>query len=131
MCLLGSDVNWQVLGAQNFTPNGNTVEVEWGAPGQGEVTVVTSGGGGNADPLQIFCGQGTSISVPGNPSYAGFVQIIGGVDPIKIILIDPDGVLSTSLGTNGYNDFSNIGIGTYSLEVTSADGQTATCSFYN
>ncbi|MBK9013638.1 MAG: hypothetical protein IPM82_05895 [Saprospiraceae bacterium] len=59
-------VTWSVQGAESFTPNGNSVLVEWGAPGQGQVSVVAGGGSGPNAPFQFFCGQQVSLVLPTN-----------------------------------------------------------------
>ena len=125
----GTSVDWQVLGADNFTTNGNQVTVEWGAPGQGEVTVST-GGFQTTDPLQVFCGQWTLNQLPnGQMGGDGFINIFGGVGPYQVYFEYPNG--SSSLWTlPGSSTYPNgLNPGQYFVMVTDGSGVSQSCSF--
>ncbi len=124
----GQSVTWQVLGAQSFVPDGNSVTVDWGAPGQGEVSVVVGGGSPSNAPLQVFCGQATQ-NFNTNGIDDGFVEITGGQGPYEITLVTPTGdiVIYTSAGSITFPDLDP---GSYSVQVTGADGETVNCDFF-
>ena len=123
----GTPVTWQVLGAEDYVASGNAVTVEWGAPGQGEVSVVVGGSTPTSDPLQIFCGQATQTFNP-DGIEDGYVQIIGGSGFYEITLVTPAGDVITMNGVEGFNTLSNLATGDYSVMVNSSDGQFAQCS---
>ncbi|MEO1259142.1 MAG: PKD domain-containing protein [Bacteroidota bacterium] len=126
----GSAVSWQVFGAESFTPNGNEVTVEWGAPGQGEVSAVVSSGGGSAAPLQIFCGVNQiNQSNPNNLTGEGYLNIEGGTAPYTVVLLGPNGDVTT-LVTDADLTFPNLFSGDYIVEVVDAQGVGLDCNFY-
>ncbi|MEZ4958502.1 MAG: PKD domain-containing protein [Saprospiraceae bacterium] len=110
-----SPVTWQVQGAENYTVNGNTVTVDWGPPGQGQVTA-SVGGGTWTPPLQVFCGQ-LNID-PNNPGTGvggdGYVTAFGGVLPYSYV--NPASL-------------NNMIVGSYTALVVDAAGTSATCQF--
>lgn len=124
----GTPVIWLVQGAENFTPNGNTVEVEWGAPGQGEVSVVT-GGGSAGSPFQLFCGQQAVIN-PNSPPTSIYLSFFGGVPPYSL-LTSINGVAqpAQAITTNSYTYFSTQ-IGLFDFTAVDATGQTVGCSTF-
>ena len=124
----GTAISWEVLGAQNFTPDGNSVSVEWGAPGQGEVIAIVDGNSDPFDPLQVFCGA-TDISLIA-PTGDAFVAINGGVAPYEITIIDPNVNIVLDSTTNDDLFVPDLPIGVYSVSVTDALGETVNCSFY-
>ncbi|MBI5915091.1 MAG: PKD domain-containing protein [Bacteroidetes bacterium] len=121
-------VTWSVQGAESFTPNGNSVLVEWGAPGQGQVSVVAGGGSSPPNgPFQLFCTQ-ISLVTPNQPGVV-YLNMFGGTPPYFMSYTmtgGPSGAIT--------NIFSNPIIlnptlpGTYTYTVTDANGQTAICS---
>ncbi len=123
---LNSPVTWQVLGAEDFTVNGNSVTVEWGAPGQGEVTA-TVGGGNSQVPFQIFCGQESIDPNQPNTTGTGYVSIFGGVPPFLITVTDPTGVITTYNGISA--TLPGLFAGTYNVSVTDASGNSDQCQF--
>ena len=60
--------------------------MEWGAAGQGEVSVAVGGPTTFTEPLQIFCGM-TDWSITAPPSLAGdgYLNIEGGVAPYTVL----------------------------------------------
>ena len=127
----GSDVSWQVFGAESFTPNGNEVTVEWGAPGQGEVSAVVSGGGGTEPPFQIYCGMSNfSITAPPSISGDGYVQVEGGKAPFEVVLTSPNGSVTTYTLINNELILPALPPGNYIVEVTDSEGNAQDCSFY-
>jgi gliding motility-associated-like protein len=122
----GTPVTWSVQGAQSFTPNGNTVTVEWGAPGQGNVSVVAGGGPANG-VFQFFCGQQSIGGAPNTTSEIYFNQF-DGTAPF-MVNYTWNGVAQapftlTSMPT--VLPFSSPG--TYMFTVTDANGQTDFCT---
>ncbi len=124
----GMLVDWAVQGAENFTINGNSVTVDWGAPGQGEVTATVGGGSGTSEPLQIFCGMTQYTN--NNPDLGtgeGYLNILGGTPPFEVVLTGPNQVMNFSTNDSLY--FSLLETGTYLIEVTDVSGQMANCQF--
>ncbi len=125
----GIDVEWVVQGAENFTPNGNEVTVDWGAPGQGQVTAIV-GGSASSELLQIFCGQSAAGFGPADqPIGDGFVQIHGGTAPYSIVVTGPGGFIVSTSTSDIFSSFDDLESGTYLIEVVSSDGQAQDCSF--
>ena len=125
----GTSATWQVFGAQNFTPNGNSVTVEWGGPGQGQVSVVVGGTTNNIEPLQIFCGMlGFSSNLPPSGSGDGYLNIYGGKSPYNVVLLGPNGT-ATNYTTDTDLSFPNLIPGNYTVEVTDATGASVDCQF--
>ena len=128
----GTPVTWQVFGAESFTPDGHSVTVEWGAPGQGEVSVVVGGTGNPVYPLQIFCGMsGFSITNPAPPTGDGYLNIEGGTAPYIVELFSSTGipVFSSANITDNYLDFPNLLPGGYVVQVVDADFNVEICNF--
>ncbi len=125
----GTPVTWEVLGAQNFTPNGNSVTVEWGAPGQGQVTVTAGTSAPLTKPLQIYCGMWDFTQLPnGGLGGDGYVTIHGGTAPYDITVAGSSGTVN--LVSNGGNTIiPGLEPGQYSVTVTDADGTVKTCDF--
>ncbi len=119
-------VTWSVSGAENFTPSGNSVLVEWGAPGQGQVSVVAGGSSGPSEPFQIFCGQGSGPFNP--PSETAYINMLGGMPPY-IIDYSFNGIPQGSFSFPNNNfTLANAQIGTYTFTVIDANSQTDQCT---
>lgn len=118
-----AQVEWSITGAQAYTTNGNTVEVQWGAPGAGNVSANVLGIGGGGSPLQAFCGQTSPTT--------GGVSAIGGAPPYQVTFQEN----GNTLWTQGFNQGSFHELGflqpgyLYTTIVTDAAGQTDQCSF--
>ena len=126
----GTPVTWEVLGAQSFTPNGNSVTVEWGAPGQGQVTATVGASGTPVDPLQIYCGMWDFVALPnGVLGGEGYVTIFGGSPTYGITVTGPGGYVSNIVSNGGNNIIPNLTPGQYFVTVTDGNGETATCDF--
>lgn len=126
----GTSVEWEVTGAENFTPNGPSLEVEWGAAGQGEITVTVGGSGTSPAPLQIYCGQSERYFSPLDDILgSGFLEIHGGLPIYDIVITGPNGYVSMNTTTDQFAEYSNLFPGTYTVEVVSSDGQSMDCSF--
>jgi len=124
----GVDVQWNVLGAENFTPDGNTVTVDWGAPGQGQVNVSVGGSTTNNELLQIYCGQADITQNPnGQLAGLGYLHMIGGAGPYVVTLTGPGGFFSQTTTIDLDVSFTDLSAGQYVVEVVSADGQTQDC----
>ncbi|MCC6727319.1 MAG: PKD domain-containing protein, partial [Saprospiraceae bacterium] len=125
----GTPVTWSVQGAESFTPNGNTVTVEWGAPGQGQVSVV-AGAGTPSELLQLFCGQNQVVTDPNNtsPPQPIYLRWFGGVSPYTLNY-SINGVPQTPIVVNN-NTYSLMGNqpGTYTTTITDSNGMTDQCS---
>jgi gliding motility-associated-like protein len=120
----GTPVTWSVQGAESFTPNGNTVTVEWGAPGQGQVSVV-AGNTSAALPFQLFCGQ-QNIGVNTNATNI-YLFGLDGTPPYTVeysINGNSQVIFSVSLPTT----IPAPQPGVYDFTVTDATGQTDHCS---
>lgn len=120
-------VTWSVQGAESFTPNGNTVTVEWGAPGQGQVSVVA--GNSNSVPFQFYCGI-QELGVPNSVNFPTEIYFYG---------LDGTAPYQVSYTINGVQQFPLIlstlpsvqlfiQAGVYSFTVTDATGQVAQCT---
>ena len=120
----GQDVEWEVLGANSFTPNGNQVEVEWGAPGNGLVTA-TAVQGGTSD-LAVNC---NSEIVQGANGFTLdlFSGVTGGNPPYAYVWTNPNGdVVST---VPNVSELPLVG-GAYEIEVTDGEGNSGFCTTY-
>ncbi|MEZ4931877.1 MAG: PKD domain-containing protein [Saprospiraceae bacterium] len=127
----GTDVSWQVLGAESFTPNGSSVTVDWGAPGQGEVSVVVGGGGSPTEPLQVFCGmQGFSINVPPSPAGDAYVNLEGGGGAYVLELYSAAGIPISTMTTMGDAVFPALPPDSYAVNVVNpVSGIVGFCNF--
>lgn len=122
----GTPVTWSVQGAESFTPNGNTVTVEWGAPGYGQVSVVAGGNSPGIEPFQTYCGQ-TSLITP-NQSGAAYLNIFGGTPPYDVIITvngSPQPPVTISNNTFTYTVPQP---GLISFNTIDADGYTYNCN---
>ena len=117
----GQNVMWEVLGADSYVENGNQVTVEWGAPGSGLVTATTAGGGGSSN-LLVNC---SSIIQEGPVGFEITLQAFasGGSGPYTYTWTSPSGIVITNPSSPG-NLVEN---GTYSVLVTDANGNSASC----
>ncbi len=117
-------VTWSVQGAESFTPNGNSVTVEWGAPGQGQVSVVA--GTISSAPFQFYCGQ-QSASGP-NTNTNIYLYELDGTPPYQVAYT-LNGVAQAPLVFNNFPaTLPATQPGIYAITVTDATGQTAQCS---
>ncbi len=123
----GSDVQWQVFGAQDYEVNGNQVTVEWGEPGQGEITAEVSDSNG-ADPFNAYCGQIQGAS-QGSTDGIGYIYIDGGQGPYDIQLTGPGGFVAVVTASQGLIDFHNLISGTYIIEVVLNGNLVFNCNF--
>lgn len=124
----GTSVSWQVFGAENFEEDGNTVTVEWGAAGQGEVSVFAGGPSTLQEPLQIFCGMTNfSITNPAGVPGDGYLNIEGGLAPYTVFL--SSSTLTSTTVTNDDMTFPALMPDTYFVQVTDANGEVANCQF--
>jgi len=122
----GTPVTWSVQGAESFTPNGNTVTVEWGAPGYGQVSVVAGGGSYSNAPFQFFCGQQSIGNSPNGGSEIYFNEI-DGTAPYTVTynyngIPQPSFTLASMPAVLPF-----ASPGTYVFTVTDATGQTDNC----
>jgi PKD repeat protein len=77
----GSTYTWTVVGANSFTPSGNTVSVYWGSPGNGLITVTETNVFGCTNTFEkcveiIESPDAFFTSVP--PAVAGIINICAG-----------------------------------------------------
>jgi gliding motility-associated-like protein len=129
----GLDLVWEILGAEDYTIDGNTVTVEWGAPGEGEVIVyeATTDSAG----WWIECGVLDIITDPnGGVLGVGFVGVEGQVeatDQFSVELVGPNGYINTGLIMgSSQEDFYELFPGTYVATVTDlSSGLSQTCTF--
>ncbi len=123
----GTPVTWSVQGAESFTPNGNTVTVEWGAPGQGQVSVVAGGNSQPSIPFQIFCGQASLGFSPNQPGSL-YLRIFGGTAPYTVNM-SINGVPQPPLTPNNTTlSIPATQFGNYTFTVTDATGNSDVCS---
>ena len=121
------DVIWSVSGAESYTVDGNNVTVNWGEPGNGQVSVQVSPP--SSANFSIACGM-LEPSTLGIDDGQGFVYIDGPPNP-------PGGyIYEFSTGDVGVVTPGNItpfyGLipGSYTVTVTNGNtGQVETCSF--
>ena len=118
----GTIITWSVSGAESWIDSGNEVTVEWGDPGQGQVSVVV----GNANPssaIVIACTQAT----PYDPQIgeAGFNLYVNGpyAGPYYVYVNGGTPIL-TGEGTNTFG----APLGTNTITVEDDFGNTATCT---
>ncbi|MCF8245205.1 MAG: PKD domain-containing protein [Saprospiraceae bacterium] len=120
-------VTWSVQGAQSFTPNGHIVTVEWGAPGQGQVSVVAGGNPGSNGPFQFFCGQQSISAAPNSTSEIYFSEA-DGTAPYTVTYTW-NGVAQAPFTLQSMPTVMPFASpGTYVFTVTDATGQTDNCT---
>ncbi len=120
-----AQVSWSVDGAEEFTANGNALEVQWGAPGEGEVAAMVSGEW--VESFQIFATHSSNAGGDDTPVSAIYrVVIIGGTPPYHVIVKRLDGVTVSSGNTSSTTYYNGpLGNGIYQAIVTDASGATA------
>lgn len=79
-----------------------------------------------ASPVQISCSALTTVSQPSAADGKAQVQISGGVAPYTV-LWSPGGIQNGV--SSGNFPLNNLGVGTYNVTVTDANGCTAICNF--
>jgi gliding motility-associated-like protein len=121
----GTPLNWEVSGAESYSVSGNLLTVNWGAPGQGQLTVETNSSN-NAPPLQVHCGMWDFTGLPnGNLGGIGYLSIQGGSPGYSIALSNG----YSASGLPGVNLIQNLASGPYTATVTDALGNVQSCSF--
>lgn len=126
----GTTVTWQVFGAENFTTNGNEITVEWGAPGQGEITATVGGGTAPTEPFQIYCGQLAQVVLPnGVLGGDGYLNIFGGTGPYDVFLSSPLMMQNFNFLNPGSYNFDDLPPEPYQVSVTDANGNSLSCAF--
>ncbi|MCR9287714.1 MAG: PKD domain-containing protein [Bacteroidetes bacterium] len=123
----GTDVEWQVFGAQAYEVNGSQITVDWGGPGQGEITAEVSDGN-NFDPFQAWCGE-SNTATP-NGGGVGYIHIDGGQGLYDITLLNPTGNIQFGSISEGTFEFTNLFPGTYIVEVSQNGIVVFTCDFF-
>ncbi|MBI1225162.1 MAG: PKD domain-containing protein [Bacteroidetes bacterium] len=130
----GATVTWLVTGALSHVENGHTITVEWGGPGNGNLTAFVNGVP-STGLFQINCGiKGISIGID-TPYWGGtaYLNMYGGTAPFVVSVSGPNGYsYSTTTLLNNINIPSSGGlttIGPYTVTVTDACGTSAQCSF--
>ena len=121
----GQDIIWNIQGADNFTENGNQVEVEWGAPGNGQITATTINSASN--DLQVNCNHELVEGANGEYILELDATISGGAPPYTILWQAPNGDPLNSSGTASVPVTPN-NVGTYLASVTDANGTTQNCT---
>ncbi|MBK8566147.1 MAG: hypothetical protein IPN76_23095 [Saprospiraceae bacterium] len=119
----GTPVTWSVQGAESYTSNGNTVTVEWGAPGQGQVSVV-AGNTSAPVPFQFYCGQ-QHTSANANNIY---LYELDGTPPYTVLTNYNGTFQSSTVIANMPTAIADVQPGFYEFTVTDATGQTDYCS---
>jgi gliding motility-associated-like protein len=121
----GTVITWSVSGAESWVDNGNEITVDWGDPGQGQVSVAVGNAGSN--DWFVSCGNFGNSGLGG----AGGVGIVSidGPSGNYIIQIDPSGTTYSNSGNNNVTYINNLAAGTYTVLVTDDFGNTQTCSF--
>ena len=117
----GTVITWTVSGAENYIENGNEITVEWGDPGQGQVSVAT--GSPSQAPFFISCGSYLD-EIDGNGAGVGIIYIDG---PIGNYSIEMANGFFTSSSGNEVVYIENLSAGVYSVIVTDDLGNTSTC----
>ncbi|MEM6963920.1 MAG: PKD domain-containing protein [Bacteroidota bacterium] len=117
------NVTWEVLGADSWTPNGNQVEVEWGAPGSGSVSATASGG--TPSDLGVDCSSQMLFGINGI-TFGGSATVTGGTPPYTYNWSSPNGFTSNEEWFN-ITPASPDNAGPYLVVVTDAIGNTASC----
>ncbi len=80
------------------------------------------------DPLLIDCSKSADVTTIGGSDGSGLVNISGGAAPYSIG-ISVGGSTNNVSGVSGDNILENLIAGSYQIEVTDADANTATCNF--
>ena len=123
----GADIQWQVFGAQEFEIDGNQITVDWGEPGQGEITAEISNGN-DWIPFNFSCGEAAPIGDFPPFTGTGFVSIDGPQSSYNVTVISPDGTTQNLTVGNGTNFIPDLIGGTHILTVEN-NGLTYTCDF--
>ncbi|MFT5383006.1 MAG: gliding motility-associated-like protein [Saprospiraceae bacterium] len=119
----GMVITWSVSGAESWVDNGNEVTVDWGDPGQGQVSVeVADAGSGD---WFLSCGQFQNATL-GGVAGIGFVYIDGPSGIYEILILN-----GMSLSGNGGQEtiIGQLSPGTYTVWVTDQFGNIQTCDF--
>ncbi len=119
----GTSISWSVSGAESWVANGNEVTVEWGAPGQGQVSVSVLDGA--SEDWFLSCGQLGNATL-GDANGIGYVYIDGTTGPYNIDI--STGQSYTSMG-NQLTSITNLSPGTYTAWVTDNNGIIQSCNF--
>ena len=115
----GQDVEWEIQGADNFTANGNSVEVEWGDPGNGLVSAFVVGG--SSTDMVVNCFATNSLDFQ-NETAELWVDVQGGNAPYTFLWLTANGNIVSS-GATVIVDSP----GTYLVQVTDANGEVEEC----
>ena len=118
-------ITWSVSGAESWVDNGNEMTVEWGDPGQGQVSVAVGSTGSN--DWFVSCGSLTNAAM-GGTGGAGLVAVDGPAGNYTI-QIDPSGTVYTNNGNNSITYINNLSSGTYTVVATDNNGISSSCDF--
>ena len=118
----GQDVEWEIQGAESFTANGNSVEVEWGDPGNGLVSAFTVGG--TSSNMIVNCFKSNDLDFQ-NQTVTLWADVQGGTGPYTYEWLTTSGNIVSS-GASVVVDSS----GDYLVQITDADGNVQTCSLF-
>jgi gliding motility-associated-like protein len=121
----GSPLSWEILGADSYDVTGTSATVQWGAAGQGLVSVQQEAVP-YTEPFQLFCGMWDFAALPnGEMGGAGYVTALGGTAPYQLLL-------SSGFSTQVFPGTTQLPVlppGSYAVTLTDAAGQIATCDF--
>lgn len=123
----GSDVEWQVFGAESYEVNGSQITVDWGGPGQGEITAEISDGT-SFDPFNAWCGESNTATQ--NGGGIGYIHIDGGQGGYTIQMTTPNGDTQWVTADEGTIEFTNLFPGTHFVEVNLNGNLVYNCNFF-
>ena len=110
-------LEWNVVGAESYTEDGEFITVTWGTPGAGYISVSAGGGGGPGNSnLQVQCES--LESTLNDDDGTAWASAYGGVLPYTYLWSDGS---TTPL-------ISGLLSGTYVVIVTDASGASVTCT---
>ncbi len=120
---------WEVEGEENYSINGNTITVEWGPPGQGEVTAFLDNSS-VLDPLDLECGI-FSAEPDNQGNVLGYVLGTGGTPLYDVVVTDDQGniLYSFSLQEDILQTIEVPLFGEYFITLSDNTGDTTQCSF--
>jgi len=113
----GQTLEWEVIGAESYTEDGDFVTINWGSPGAGYISVTTGSSGPGSNDLQVQCGA-IDASLSGIDVGSTWSVPYGSTAPYSFLWSD---------GSTAQNISGGLIPGDYCVTVTDNNGFTASC----